>query len=174
METLVLSTSYEPVGSVDWRLAMSLWVAGRVEVLEHYADRFIRTVTHSFPMPAVIRYLRGRTKRTPNLRFNRDNLFVRDAGECQYCGKAVARAEATYDHVVPRRAGGVASWENMVLACRPCNQRKGGRTPDQAGMPLCRRPVRPRTLGEPLVIVGGGQPVPDSWVPWLPERTRRS
>jgi len=32
----------------------------------------------------------------------------------------------------------------VVCACVPCNLRKGGRTPEQAGMTLLARPARPR------------------------------
>jgi 5-methylcytosine-specific restriction endonuclease McrA len=45
--------------------------------------------------------------------------------------------------VVPRSRGGRTTWDNIVAACSPCNLRKGGRTPAQAGMPVRRRPVRP-------------------------------
>jgi 5-methylcytosine-specific restriction endonuclease McrA len=54
--------------------------------------------------------------------------------------------ELNYDHVVPRIQGGKTIWENIVTACYPCNDRKGGRTPDQAGMKLRRAPYKPKTL----------------------------
>ena len=47
------------------------------------------------------------------------------------------------DHVVPRSQGGGTSWENLVCCCLKCNVRKGGRTPEQAGMHLISRPVKP-------------------------------
>jgi 5-methylcytosine-specific restriction endonuclease McrA len=169
MDTLVLSATYEPVGSIDWREAITLWVAGRVEILENHVDRFVHTVSTAFPMPAVIRYLRGRTRRVTTLRFNRDNVFLRDRGECQYCGRTMQRHESTYDHVVPRRYNGQTTWENIVLACRPCNQRKGGRTPDQAGMPLRTKPVRPRAPHPAQRIAHELRNVPATWSVWLGE-----
>ena len=42
------------------------------------------------------------------------------------------RPVATFDHVVPRSQGGATTWENVVIACAPCNRQKGGRTPAQA------------------------------------------
>src|SRR5882757_5948299 len=45
---------------------------------------------------------------------------------------------------VPRAQGGRTSWENVVCSCIPCNLHKGGRTPEQAGMKLLKRPTRPR------------------------------
>lgn len=64
-------------------------------------------------------------------------ILRRDAHRCQYCS---AKA-TTLDHVVPRCQGGPSTWTNLVACCLPCNQRKGGRTPEQAGMGLLR-PVR--------------------------------
>ena len=40
--------------------------------------------------------------------------------------------------------GGTTVWENVVIACVPCNQTKGGRTPEQAKMKLKVLPVRPK------------------------------
>ncbi len=45
--------------------------------------------------------------------------------------------------MVPTSRGGRDHWENVVSACLPCNVRKGGRTPQQANMPLLAIPYRP-------------------------------
>jgi 5-methylcytosine-specific restriction endonuclease McrA len=39
--------------------------------------------------------------------------------------------------------GRPTTWENVATACAPCNLRKGGRTPRQAGMHIEREPIRP-------------------------------
>ena len=52
----------------------------------------------------------------------------------------------TLDHLLPRSRGGETTGENVVTACRTCNMRKGGRTPDEAHMILRRRPGRPHYL----------------------------
>ena len=70
-------------------------------------------------------------------------LFARDASMCMYCGKEYGRHSLTRDHVVPISKGGRDIWENVVCACFHCNSRKGGRTPNQAGMPLLAVPFRP-------------------------------
>ena len=70
-------------------------------------------------------------------------LFARDASMCMYCGKEYGRHSLTRDHVMPLSKGGRDSWENVVSACFHCNSRKGGRTPQQAGMPLLAVPFRP-------------------------------
>ena len=70
-------------------------------------------------------------------------LFARDANLCLYCGKEYGRHSLTRDHVMPVSRGGRDVWENVVCACFHCNSRKGGRTPQQAGMPLLAVPYRP-------------------------------
>ena len=70
-------------------------------------------------------------------------LFARDAHLCLYCGKEYGRHSLTRDHVMPISKGGRDVWENVVCACFHCNSRKGGRTPQQASMPLLAVPYRP-------------------------------
>jgi 5-methylcytosine-specific restriction endonuclease McrA len=70
-------------------------------------------------------------------------LFARDASMCMYCGKEFGRHSLTRDHVQPISKGGRDTWENVVSACFHCNSRKGGRNPQQAGMPLLAVPFRP-------------------------------
>ena len=60
-------------------------------------------------------------------------VYDRDGGVCRYCGSV---GEPTIDHVVPRCQGGGDGADNLVVACRSCNSRKGGRTPREAGMVL--------------------------------------
>jgi 5-methylcytosine-specific restriction endonuclease McrA len=55
------------------------------------------------------------------------------------------------DHVVPRSQGGLTTWENVVTACRECNHRKGGRTPEQANMLLLATPRQPQYLAFALL-----------------------
>ena len=78
-----------------------------------------------------------------HVRFSRFNIFARDNNTCQYCGKRFSRTDLNLDHVMPRSRGGVSTWENIVCSCHACNRRKGGRTPEEAGMMLIRRPRRP-------------------------------
>lgn len=70
-------------------------------------------------------------------------LFRRDQQRCLYCGNRFQVRELTRDHVLPRVQGGRDVWTNVVTACRRCNQAKGGRTPEQAGLKLLAVPFRP-------------------------------
>ena len=148
---------------------MRLWATGRVEVLEEYDDRLIRTVSLVFQMPSVIRFVRGLAgRRRHRVCFSKRNVFARDKGRCQYCGRALSLREATFDHVVPRSHGGKTRWDNVVIACLRCNQRKAARTPSQAHMRLRAQPIEPRTLpgrfGNGLRYCGQ---MPEAWEPYL-------
>ncbi|MBL8788832.1 MAG: HNH endonuclease [Deltaproteobacteria bacterium] len=170
MEVLVLGQSYEPLERVGWKRAMVWWAAGRVEILEAWEGRTIRTPRTELPMPSVVRFLRSRRRHgAPTIRFSRDSVFARDRGACQYCGKEVPRRDGTYDHITPKSRGGQTLWENIVLACRPCNQRKGNRTPSEAGMHLRVAPQRPSfaAIGTWQVLVGFGDTLPRAWRPYL-------
>lgn len=46
-------------------------------------------------------------------------------GACFYCKQNVAKGQGTIDHVEPLSLGGRSSLQNLVLACKPCNARKG-------------------------------------------------
>jgi 5-methylcytosine-specific restriction endonuclease McrA len=79
----------------------------------------------------------------PSPALNNSALFARDRYLCLYCGQHCARNELTRDHVVPLSRGGRDVWENVVSACLACNLKKGGRTPQQATMPLLAVPYKP-------------------------------
>ena len=166
METLVLTHAYQPVDRISWQRAITLWVAEKVEILEEYDDRTIRSVSLAIQMPSVVRFVyQVRVKRT-GVKFSRENVYSRDKGRCQYCNQKVSRYDATYDHVVPRRLGGQTRWDNIVIACLPCNQHKGGRTPEQAGLVLQTKPERPRSL-PPTMRFTLPRGVPDTWKQYL-------
>lgn len=168
METLVLNAGFEPVSRVSWQRAMTLLFDGKVEVVEEYEDKTIRSVTFEIKMPSVIRFLKSVRMKRRGVRFSRENVYARDGGKCQYCGKKVPRNEFTYDHVTPRSQGGQTVWENVVVSCTPCNQYKAGRTPVQAGMHLAKQPARPSKLPATFKLTFTWQKgMPDSWKNWL-------
>jgi 5-methylcytosine-specific restriction endonuclease McrA len=105
---------------------------------------WIHCVRFELAVPRIIRLLfYDRLPRTP-VKFNRRNIFARDANHCQYCGKRFPTAELSLDHILPRSRGGETSWSNIVCCCVECNVRKGGRTPNEAHMKLIADPVKPK------------------------------
>lgn len=73
-------------------------------------------------------------------------LFRRDGHLCLYCGGRFSDRELTRDHIIPRVQGGRDHWMNVVTACKRCNNRKGGRTPEQANMELLAIPFVPNAF----------------------------
>jgi len=130
--------SYYPLSLWPWQTAIKAVFLERVDIVASYA-REVHSPSWTMPIPSVIA-LRQYVKPSEFPAFTRFNLFLRDRFTCQYCGSP---HQLTFDHVVPRRLGGRTSWENVTTACAPCNLRKGGRTPEQAGMPLLLKPIRP-------------------------------
>lgn len=74
---------------------------------------------------------------------SREMLFARDRQICAYCGMRGRIGDLTAEHVMPQSRGGRNTWTNLVTACKPCNMRKGNRTPEQAKMPLLYVPYTP-------------------------------
>ena len=137
--TLKLDSAYKPVGIVSWRDALVLVINEKAYAVEVY-ETYVRSAREIFQLPSVIAL-----KRFVNINFlrpvcSRKNIILRDGNICQYCGKEFHSDDLPMDHVVPKAKGGKKSWKNIVTACKPCNQKKGSRTPDQAGMRLLREP----------------------------------
>jgi len=78
-------------------------------------------------------------------------LFARDRNMCAYCGDVLPNAVLTADHVHPKSRGGPKTWTNTVSACKPCNNRKGNRTPEEAKMPLLYVPYQP-SIFEKMIL----------------------
>ena len=113
-------------------------------IFEPTQHEWIRTVRLQIAVPRVIR-LHGSDKMPRNdVKFNRRNLFARDGNRCQYCGRKFSTNALSLDHVTPRSRGGKTTWDNVVCACLRCNVRKGGRTPQEAGIKLIRLPAKPK------------------------------
>ncbi len=163
--TLLLNSTYEPLLVITWRKAIVLMCLEKVETLAHY-ERRVRSTSMALNVPAVVRLFKRVRYRPSTVRFNRTNIYTRDKYTCQYCGTVESRGELTYDHVVPRSRGGKTSWTNIVTCCKPCNRRKGNRTPAEARMKLLRPPVKPDwlpVLGSTLIT---SEP-PEAWKPFL-------
>ena len=165
-KTLVLSTGFEPLAEIPWQQAMKMWCAGRVEVVDEYRNQAIRTVSNRFQLPAVVRFISQVFRRhlKPQIRLTRRNLYLRDQGQCQYCGAQLSLKNFTLDHIHPRSKHGGHSWENLVVSCRPCNRKKANKSLKQAGFILRAAPVRPK---RPLGVVC---PYPNEWRGDMPEQ----
>ena len=161
MAVLVLNQNYEPLAVARVPRALALVGDGKAEVLEH-GSAPIRTAASALPRPAVIRLVAYVRRPRPRIRFSRQAVFRRDGYACQYCGGRPR--DLTLDHVLPRHRGGPDSWENVVAACRRCNGKKGGRTPEEARMRLRTEPRAPRPT--PTALLGLDE-VREAWRPYV-------
>ena len=158
---LVLNATYEPLSVVSARRAVVLVLHERAEVIESNGSMW-HSEHIAMSSPSVIklrRYVKVRMDRRVPL--NRRSIFLRDGFACQYC----SRPAENVDHVVPRSQGGRHAWDNVVAACRRCNTKKGGRTPEQAGLVLRAIPRPPARQGW-VAFSAGMRPDP-SWEPYL-------
>ena len=80
-------------------------------------------------------------KKHPNL--TNKALFRRDRHMCMYCGKKSAESNLTRDHLIPLSRGGKDRWQNVVSACRRCNQHKGNKLLSEIGIELIALPYIP-------------------------------
>lgn len=155
--------SYYPLSLWSWQNAIKAVFLDRVQIVDHYA-RKVHSANMAMHIPSVIA-LKHYVAPSEYPAFTRFNLFLRDYFRCQYCG---SRENLTFDHIIPRRLGGVTSWQNVATACAPCNLRKGGRTPKEAGMALYKKAVRPTSWQ--LQNIGRRFPphyLHESWHDWL-------
>ena len=125
----------------------------------------IKTFSLEVRIPKIIRLVVYDKLPKATVKFNRKNIFARDKNRCQYCGKKVPTSELSLDHVIPRTQGGTSNWKNIVCACTNCNKHKGGRRPEEAGMKLICKPVKPNHC--PLIQLKLGSNKYNSWKQFL-------
>ena len=140
---VVFSQNYLPVSRINIKRAIALLVTGRAEPLELMSQQTWQVVSPRLVLqvPEHIRLTLTKSERfwrVPPVA--RREILRRDNYTCQYCGNT---KNLTIDHVIPRAKGGLNTWENVVIACEPCNNRKGNRTPHEANMTLRTKPKAP-------------------------------
>jgi len=138
-QVLVLNGSWEPIQITTARRAMTLIAKGAAVVQESSKD-FLRTSQMAFPLPSVIRLLSYRHVPRFSRAVSRKSILMRDGHRCQYCTREFVAGKLTLDHVLPKSRSGKNTWENLVTCCFPCNNSKGDKTPEEAGMTLAARP----------------------------------
>ena len=136
---LVLNASYEPINICGARRALVLVLKG-VASAEETTATSVHSARAVVSLPSVIRLLEYRRIPHQTRSLSRKNILMRDRYTCQYCHRTLPSAELTLDHVIPRSRAGESAWENLVACCHHCNNKKGGRTPEEAGMRLSRQP----------------------------------
>jgi 5-methylcytosine-specific restriction endonuclease McrA len=153
-DTLVLNASFEPLSTVSMSRAVVLVLQDKAVVEQSHPELRVRAAAVDLPVPRVIRLCRY--VRVPFRRhapWSRRGVLARDQHRCAYCG----RRATTVDHVLPKSLGGGDTWLNTVASCAEDNHRKAARTPEEAGMPLLRKPFVPSPADAMLYSLGPGR-----------------
>ncbi len=158
---LLLNQNYEPLTVCNVKKAVILIYLGKAEIVEK-SVLWLHSVNSVFPLPSVIRLVSFIRLPRKKILLNRKNLLVRDQYRCQYCGRRTH--PLTIDHVIPKQYGGKNTWDNLVVACLPCNNRKANRTPEQAGMKLLATPKKPNHFFYIQYFIGIKD---ERWKPYL-------
>ena len=143
MKALKLDSSWRPLEVIDAIEALVMCIVGKALPVETY-EKKISSPNISFDLPAVIVLKTVVKFRFTTVACNRANAVWRDKNQCQYCSNHFPLSKLTMDHVLPKSRGGQNIWENLVAACKKCNQKKGSRTIEESGMYPLRKPVRPK------------------------------
>lgn len=139
-EVVVLNASYEVLGVVPIRRAMTFILRERVDVVA-YQGGTIHISNEEVQRPLVVafrEYIRVPfSARNAVAPWSRTLMLRRDNHECAYCGKPAN----TVDHIYPRSRGGRNEWLNTIAACMKCNGAKADKTLEQFGVPLRYQPT---------------------------------
>lgn len=182
LPVLVVNRFFQPVQITSARRAFLLLFGGAALAIDEAGEMHdfpawrslpVRTRDDGLPVvggslrvPRVLHLRRYDRTRRPIVRLSRKNVMLRDAHQCQYCGRRPPVRDLNIDHVLPRSRGGADSWENLVTACRVCNLRKGWKTPEEAMMRLLRLPAPPRWSATMQILMGSPSPF-EEWAPFL-------
>ena len=158
---LVLNLDYRAISVCSVRRAVVLVLLQKADLIEQLKERSVRSSSKAFPWPSIIRLRRYAPAPYKKVMLSRQNILRRDRHTCQYCG---SKDKLTLDHVFPKSRGGKDTWENLVSACVPCNNKKGDRTPEEANMNLEGKLYRPSHVMFIRDYVGN---LEDTWKPYL-------
>lgn len=113
-----------PLSVVSWQTAIRLVTTDKVRVLENYDNWIVRSPSTSMHVPSIV-ITSDYIKWNRQVKYSRNNIYLRDGYACQYCGKTPPIAYLTLDHVLPKAKGGKTNWNNIVTSCQKCNSKKG-------------------------------------------------
>lgn len=154
LRCLVLNADYRPLATYPLSLvtgqeAVKAVYRGRATVVEEWSQVF-RSPSRTMQVPRVIA-LHEYCPINAEPKFCRRSILLRDRFRCQYCGQRFDSCDLTFDHVIPRSAGGTTVWSNILSCCLECNKRKrnqpanwSGRKGD--GLRPLKAPRQPTTM----------------------------
>ena len=161
-KTLVVDSSYIARSIISTERAFVISYKGNADILAEYPETFgVVNPNLTINKPSIIRvftYVRMDFQKVP---LTRENIYKRDDYECVYCGKG-ERKNLTLDHVIPQSKGGPNTWDNLVTACKKCNNEKASLTLEEYGKEI-PKPQRPHYL----MLLKKVHNIPEEWKPYL-------
>jgi 5-methylcytosine-specific restriction endonuclease McrA len=173
--TLVLNADYQPLSTwplslIPAKEAITDYYKKTVYVVDTWKDAFgneavFRSPSITVPAPKVV-VLNEYVCVSSEPKFSRRAILLRDRHSCQFCGKKFPANELTFDHLIPRSAGGKTCWDNIVSACTECNARKANKMPEFSGKKGTRgtglRPLKmPKRPTNAELLASGLESLPD-------------
>lgn len=146
-KVLLINIDESPLNVLKMNKAIKKWMKGKAEILETIDNEFFTYEGETYSFPSVIKmryYVNMHKKRYLRDFYSKENVWKRDNGICQYCGKKVSLGEFTVDHVIPKKNGGKGTWTNIVTACFPCNNEKDCKSLKESGLRLLKMPEIPK------------------------------
>ena len=148
---LRLNMAGQPIEWLTWKECVSLyareivvWSLGGIVRRAHGGKSRISGLQTYIDLPAIVACDGEKiapVRQDPPL--TNTGLFNRDNHQCLYCGNYFLFSELSRDHVFPSSKGGQDRWENVVAACKRCNQHKGDSLLEDINMELIALPYRP-------------------------------
>lgn len=161
-KVLLLNQSFEPLCFCGIKRTMKLMALEKLEIVDVIPDSFIRLCHDRIPMPCTVRLKSGYHRpRYIRVKLNKRNVLKRDKYTCCYCG---SKSNLTVDHVIPKSRGGGTNWENLVAACRKCNNKKDNKLLSEIGMVLLKKPTKPNRI---IFLSNMGGSIRDEWKQFL-------
>lgn len=161
-KTLVVDSAYIARSVIATERAFVITYKGNAEVIAEYPETFgVVNPNLEINKPSIIRvpsFIKMQFQKVP---LTRQNIFKRDAYTCAYCGDTDKRS-LTLDHVIPQSKGGPNTWDNLVTACKRCNNEKADLTLKEYGKPI-PKPKKPHYL----MLLKKVQNIPEEWKPYL-------
>jgi len=164
-KTLVLNSGYIPTYIIESTRAFTVFYKGNAEIIWNHPDSYFTTPTtvDRYAKPSIIRVKKWININYHKVPLTRENVYKRDTYRCVYCGRS-DKTDLTLDHVLPKSKGGEDSWENLVTACKRCNNEKADLLLEELQRPYPNA-YRPHYLL--LIDRNIGTYVPEEWKPYL-------
>ena len=129
---------YSILTKLSWQMGITLMLKVTIVPIEFHERRILEVNGEYYPLPKVTmdkKFIFCTLKAGTSKR----KIFLRDVYTCQYCG-VKNPDNLSLDHIKPEWQSMKDTWESLVCACFKCNSKKGGRTPEEANMPLLKQP----------------------------------